>query len=323
MKLLNYQAPSHENWFGRLDSTAFERFYQVVKLIDLKSSSKLEPLEKPTFALIGFSCDAGISRNGGRRGAHYGPQEFRKIFGNLAIPARANKFNFYDVGDILCPDDHVELAQESLSEITCWALNNKFLPIIIGGGHEVSFGGYRGAISSLNKNIGIINFDAHFDLRPLSPLGAHSGNSFSHIAHWCKINNRSFDYLVMGIQPAANTLALYEKARELQIGFVEAEYFFSHPKNTGRILEKFLSTHNHIYLSLCMDVFSQALAPGVSAPQSLGLWPHHVLALINQIIDSGKLACFDIAEYSPPLDFHNKTGRLCASVVHAALSRTL
>ena len=70
-----------------------------------------------------------------------------------------------------------------------------------------------------------------------------------------------------------------------------------------------------------MDVFAQALAPGVSAPQSLGLWPRQVLPYISQIIDSGKLACFDIAEYSPPLDSNNQTGKLCAAIVHALLAR--
>ncbi len=70
-----------------------------------------------------------------------------------------------------------------------------------------------------------------------------------------------------------------------------------------------------------MDVFAQAFAPGVSAPQSLGLWPPQVQFLINQIIDSGKLRCFDIAEYSPPLDSHNQTGKLCASIVHGILAR--
>ncbi len=67
-----------------MDSAAQERFFQIIKLIDLNSTYL--PVEKAGFALVGFACDEGISRNLGRPGAASGPQEFRKIFGNLAIP---------------------------------------------------------------------------------------------------------------------------------------------------------------------------------------------------------------------------------------------
>lgn len=318
MKLFNYRAPNLKNWSGRLDSNRPERFYQVIKLIDFNSTN-ITQLDQPGFALIGFACDAGVKRNFGRPGAKDGPEEFRKIFGNLALTTKT--INIYDLGDILCPGIEVETAQEDLSTIVSWTLNQKLLPIIIGGGHELSFGGYLGASNTRPANIGIINFDAHFDLRPIKSNKSHSGNSFTQIASWCKKNNRAFDYLVLGIQPAANTFSLYEKAKELNVSFLEAEYLFSYPEQAQIILEKFLSTQSHIYFSLCMDVFSQALAPGVSAPQSLGLWPQQVLPFINQIIDSGKLVCFDIAEYSPPLDINNQTGKLCASIIHALLTR--
>ena len=315
----NYKAPSLESWTGRLDSPTPERFYQVVKLLNLNSPNTPKLIKQPGVALIGFVCDAGIRRNWGRPGAQEGPQAFRKIFGNLAITT--NKINFYDLGDISCPDNHVESAQEALSKIVSFALDKQLRPIIIGGGHEVSLGGYLGASSYSAKNIGIINFDAHFDLRSVGQAGSHSGNSFSQIASWCENNNRIFDYLVLGIQPAANTLSLYEKAKKLKVSFLEAEYLFSRPEQAQVILEKYLMNQSHVYVSVCMDVFAQALAPGVSAPQSLGLWPQHVLTLLNQIIDSGKLTCLDIAEYSPPLDSNNQTGKLCASIVHTVLAR--
>ncbi len=38
MKLSNYQAPREQNWSGRLDSAAQERFFQIIKLIDLNST---------------------------------------------------------------------------------------------------------------------------------------------------------------------------------------------------------------------------------------------------------------------------------------------
>jgi len=326
--LANYQAPSELNWSGRLDNTALERFFQVIQLINLNSAHTC--VEKYGFALIGFACDEGIRRNLGRPGAAMGPEAFRKIFGNLAIPvlnpSSSRKFNLYDLGDIICIHKNLESAQESLSKIVSWTLENQLTPIIIGGGHEVSLGGYLGVATNLDASantIGIINFDAHFDLRPIESNKAHSGNSFSHIAKLCEKNNCDFSYLVLGVQPAANTSSLYAQAQKLGVSYIEAEALVTNTEQAHIILEKFLNQQSHIYLSLCMDVFAHAFAPGVSAPQSLGLWPPQVQILINQIIDSGKLTCFDIAEYSPPLDSHSQTGKLCAAIVHAVLARML
>jgi formiminoglutamase len=52
------------------------------------------------------------------------------------------------------------------------------MPVIIGGGHNNSYGNIKGAALALNKKINVVNFDAHSDFRPEE--GRHSGNGFSY-----------------------------------------------------------------------------------------------------------------------------------------------
>lgn len=52
------------------------------------------------------------------------------------------------------------------------------IPIVIGGGHNNSYGNIKGASLALNKKISAVNFDAHSDFRPEE--GRHSGNGFSY-----------------------------------------------------------------------------------------------------------------------------------------------
>lgn len=52
------------------------------------------------------------------------------------------------------------------------------IPIVIGGGHNNSYGNLRGASEGLNSKINCINFDAHTDFRSLEHR--HSGNGFSY-----------------------------------------------------------------------------------------------------------------------------------------------
>jgi formiminoglutamase len=52
------------------------------------------------------------------------------------------------------------------------------IPIIIGGGHNNSYGNIKGTALAKGKPVNAINFDAHSDFRILE--GRHSGNGFSY-----------------------------------------------------------------------------------------------------------------------------------------------
>lgn len=315
MKLTHYEQPSIKAWHGRIDTLAHERFFQIIKLNDLTSEKPI-PFGNPGFALMGFCSDTGIKRNQGRVGARSGPASLRRYFGTIALPPKAD-FSFYDFGDIHCDDGDLEKAQEELASLVSTALKHDLTPLIIGGGHELSWPGFLGTATTKAGSIGIINFDAHFDLRPIPPEGANSGTSFTQIAEYCARNNSSFNYLVLGLQMASSTSSLLERARKLNTRYVSADQI--HEEGLEKAIawiDSFIAHNDHIYLTICLDVFAEAFAPGVSAPQALGLTPWQILPLLKRIIMSGKVAAFDIAELSPPLDEANKTSRLCAALLY-------
>ena len=85
-------------------------------------------------------------------------------------------------------------------------------------------------------------------------------------------------------------------------------------------LDDFMLNLDNIYLSICLDVFAECFAPGVSAPQPLGLTPWQTLPLLKYIIQSGKVVSLDIAELSPALDREQKTARLAALIIAELLN---
>ena len=62
-------------------------------------------------------------------------------------------------------------------------------------------------------------------------------------------------------------------------------------------LDQYLYQCDDTYITVCTDVFSSAFAPGVSAPQSLGLDPEIVLPLIKHVLRTRKVRGFDIDVY--------------------------
>lgn len=323
----NYSVVEESVWDGRVDSEEdFDsfRWHQWVKIIDL-NDEKLKAFEgKLGLAFLGFKCDKGVQLNKGRAGAAKGPSSIRKELANL--PCQFPKeVLLFDAGNISCESSSLEEAQESLEEAVERILELNLFPILLGGGHEIAFGHYKGILNYLenkkeSKNIGIINFDAHFDLRPY-PKGGTSGTMFKQMADLTDANNINFSYLCLGIQEHGNTVKLFDTADKLGVEYILAkdlasmEYYSMIEK-----LDDFIKKQEHIYITICSDVFSSAFAPGVSAPQPLGLNPEKVLIFLNYILRSGKTISFDIAEVSPRFDFDSSTANLASIIIFSVVN---
>lgn len=308
MHLNFYEPPASSCWQGRTDSLPNERFFQRVQPIDLQNG----PIPEQATVLLGFASDEGIRRNHGRPGASAGPYAFREQLARLAAgqaPA------FYDAGNIVCREQRLEEAQQELALVITELHAHKCRTLVIGGGHEVAFGHFSG-LSKVYSKLGIINFDAHFDLRMPDPaFYSTSGTPFFQIASLCEENNQPFRYGCIGIQLQSNTRSLLETAERLKVEYMTAEQMStSHLAWQTAFLDDLMISQDAIYLSICMDVFAECYAPGVSAPQALGITPWQALPLLKYILQTGKVVSLDMAELSPPLDNHQQTARLAAHI---------
>jgi formiminoglutamase len=226
------------------------------------------------------------------------------------------------LGDVICEDQNLEGAQEELAEIISISYAKGYFVFVFGGGHEVAlphFNGIRNA-SAGNQSIGIINIDAHFDLRIPEGKGS-SGTPFYQIAEVCKSKDEDFNYFVAGIQRSANTQALFNRAEELGVTYILAADL--NEKYLGTViqqLDKFIQKVDLIYLTICLDVFDISVAPGVSAPSANGIQPGIAIELITKIIQSGKLVTADIAEHNPLLDQDEKTSKLASKLIFEVLT---
>ncbi len=98
-------------------------------------------------------------------------------------------------------------------------------------------------------------------------------------------------------------------------------------------LDLLLTRSEKIYLTICLDVFAFPFAPGVSAPQPLGIMPSQAFPILEQLFRSGKVISFDIAELNPKFDRDQMTAALAAQLLlssvknfkkaFAALSNTI
>jgi formiminoglutamase len=319
---IRYRPPEPTRWQGRADAPDASYFFQIVQLINLLNDMPLN--HRVAFGLIGFCCDEGIRRNLGRIGATEGPTAIRAVLGKLSVQKR--DIICYDVGDITCTDGDLESAQQALGEIVAMLLQHGITPIVLGGGHELAWGNYQGIRQRYpNENLGIINFDAHFDMRPLpADEKGNSGTPFLQIANAHQADNHRFDYNCIGIQPASNIRQAFETANNHHVQMIFADDLHQGYMNQGYInqdkcthfIDRIIHQNQILYLTLCLDVLATPYAPGVSAPQSLGLTPWQLMPLVRQLAKSGKVVSYDIAELSPKYDTDLRTAKLAACFIY-------
>ncbi len=319
--LNGYRAPDMTHWSGRVDAReprAALRWHQVVAPLDLQDPEPSIPRHRRAFCFIGYRYDEGVARNLGRPGAAEGPAAIRQKMANLPV-AFSSAIQLLDAGDITGAGGSVEEAQEALAAAVQQVLGLGLFPVILGGGHDLTFGHYLGIRRSLPEKarLGVVSFDAHFDLRA-ADAGASSGTSFWQIAREREGVGQPFDYLCLGIQPSANTVALFSRARELGVEHVTAEEMaVKGLDEVTAVLDRFHRKVDSVMVTVDADVVSSAFAPGVSAPQPLGLDPETVVRLLKHLLARGGAVSLDVAEVSPRFDSDDKTARVAALVVHA------
>ena len=272
--------------------------------------------DKGRTALIGFACEAGVARNKGRLGAKQGPAALRHALAGLAAPRDATKFA--DLGDIDVAGDALEAGQEMLGAHVASALAIHDRVIVLGGGHETAFGSFLGLREAYpDKKIGIINLDAHLDLREPGSSGPSSGTPFNQIR---MLEPRGFDYLCLGVAAEANTVALIDRAQNWGVSMVMDRELLDDPLSAQPQIAAIAKRNDLLYLTIDIDLMPHYQAPGVSAPAPRGVPFAIVEQLVQSVIAASKqeacaLPLTDLVELSPPHDKDNMTAKTAALLV--------
>lgn len=267
--------------------------------------------QEPSFILIGCPVDEGVERNGGRRGAAQAPALVRKYLNKMTPPPdRVEVFMEslspgLDLGDV--PAGSMEQMQQNLGEQIAPWLKNGIPVIVLGGGHETTYGHYLGY-----RNAGvshkIVNLDAHTDVRELKNGAGHSGSPFRQILEDEETLCRSYN--VAGLQPHA-----VAKSHLEYIEHHGGEWHLYPDTDMSLINRLYSNSDFPVMTTFDMDGVDQSQAPGVSAPCANGLdkslW-FHAAYLAGR---NPKVKSMDLVEVNPQYDRDDQTARLAALTV--------
>jgi formiminoglutamase len=290
------------------------------KIHQVESLAALEKAAKPgDLVLIGYPDDRGVQRNLGRVGACEGPEAFRRIFFNFSSMALDPlKHSLFDLGDHNTWS-HQLLESQEVAKATIQGIRKLGLRCIsIGGGHDWAYSDFIDFPGT------IINLDAHFDVRPTpdeSLSQGHSGNGFRRLQ--LASSRAQSQLIVVGAQKCANSTEHYTwLSKHRGAVFFHDDLSLDLEKQWNEI-KNFIDLHHksdRLALSIDLDVFSQAFAPGVSAPTANGLNPAVAREVIRHY--GSRIEHLGIYELNPRLDRDNATSRLAAQLALSYIGQT-
>jgi agmatinase len=163
----------------------------------------------------------------------------------------------------------------------------KFL-VVLGGEHSLSLAPARAA-RAVHGGIGVVQFDAHADLRE-----EFEGTPYSHASIMKRIVDDGFPTLAVG--PRSLSAPEAELIRRQQLPVLWG-YQLDH---AAEVFAPALATlPQKVYLTFDIDYFDPALVPATGTPEPGGGWWYPTLALLRALFNAKTVVGMDLVELAP------------------------
>ena len=207
-------------------------------------------------------------------------------------------------------DKNIKKALNKMSKINQEILDKKLFPMTFGGEHSIT-PGCIAPFTKKYKNICLLHFDAHADLRE-----SYNGEKFSHAS----AIKRCLDY------PNVSVISFgIRNISKSEIPFLEKNsdrinIFWAKDKNKWNFKNfKNLIKNKIVYLTFDVDGLDSSIMPATGTPEPGGLLWYETLDILKIAAKNSKIVGADINELAPIKGF-NAYNFLVAKLAYKILS---
>jgi agmatinase len=164
------------------------------------------------------------------------------------------------------------------------------LLILLGGEHSLTAGAVRGALDAYGRPLGVVQFDAHADLRD-----EYEGTPLSHACVMRRVVDDELPTLSIGVRSLSQPEAELIRERELPV-------VWGHQLTTlhdARWRELLAALPDRIYLTFDLDYFDPSVLPATGTPEPGGGTWHPTMALLRTLFATKEVVAVDVVELSP------------------------
>jgi len=277
--------------------------------------------EKPSEVIFLLSpSDVGVTRNGGRQGAFYGPKVIMNELAKFQKTSHhIHSINRCTVTNLKEELEHFEEAQLSQATRIKDCLKDQLPAIHLGGGHDHIFS-FLVAIEQRfsNKKINIINIDAHLDTR--QDTAPHSGTPFR---QYDQTTQKKYELHQIGIHLETNSSENYKDLKMTSMKISPLKRPIHHAQSLSELVKNSIkSTTEWInILSIDLDALDSSQFKSCSAVNPEGFFLNELGSIISSYVNEvGKNIFIGFYEYNPLYDdLSNSDGKKIAWQINQIL----
>jgi agmatinase len=173
-------------------------------------------------------------------------------------------------------------------------LKLKKIPVVLGGEHTVTWGVIKGYLDAGVKDFGVVQIDAHADLRD-----AYEGDKYSHASVMRRVVEAGVPLVQLGNR------AFGEEEREARkkhgVKAFDALDLVPKQKNAIRLPAKFPA---NVFFTVDVDGIDPSVLPATGTPVPGGLGWYQTLGLFESVAKQRRIIGFDVMEFAPIEGFH-------------------
>jgi agmatinase len=257
-------------------------------------SGHSKDFDEADYVVLGFPYDRTSTY---RQGSALAPMYIRDISNNIETYSLRSNIDIEDiaicdVGDL----DVVDNVSETLRRLELCVSDihdSGKIPIILGGEHTLTYA----SIKALKNDIGIVDFDAHMDLRY-----EYMGEKLSHTTFMRRICEDIGAEKIVEVGTRAVSKEELKFANEAGVKFYSTyEIKKDGPQKISDKINSSLSKFKNRYITVDVDVLDPAYAPGVGNPEAEGLDTSTIIEILKEILNFN-IVGIDVVEFCPNYD---------------------
>ncbi len=226
------------------------------------------------------------------KGADKGPQAILEASPNMEFYDIETDSEVYRQGiatlDAITEDSSPEAMAQAVENRMDVLLRDKKFPVLLGGEHSVSIGAFR-AIAKHYATFSILQLDAHSDMRD-----EYEHSPYNHACVMARGKE---------ITPSIVQVGIRSTAIEEKHNIDPTRIFYAHEikesEDSTWMYEVSQKLHDHVYVTIDLDVLDPAYMPSTGTPEPDGLTYRQILNLLKLINERHNIIGLDVVELCP------------------------
>ncbi len=289
------------DYFELVDMSRFSFSHKEIRnkfsYLHIDKSTTHEKLHEYDIVILGVEEE----RNTSNKGTCQAPDKIREQLYKLN---KNGKAKILDAGN-LRTGKSLKDTYVAIKDIVFELVQNNIVPIIIGGGQDLTYGVYLG-FEKLNNPFNMVSIDPKLDF-------GYRKNDFDAESYFGQIilekGKNLFNFTNIGYQTYYCTKDELNLINKMNFDAFRLGYVRSNMQDTEPIMR------DASFLSLDLKSIKQSDAPGHKFPSPNGFYSEEICQIGKYAGISNNLKCFGLFEMNPDYDLNNQSAALAAQII--------